>query len=68
MWVFGELNQGSESSLRRRKLSFNLGFKVIDSMESSIEKHRQASSHVSVHSFIHSFISLVNMYWALIVH
>lgn len=67
MWVFGELNQGSESSLRSRKSSFNLDFKVIDSTESLIGKHRQASSHVSVHSFIHPFISLVHMYWVLIV-
>lgn len=63
MWVFGYLNQGSESSLRSRKLSFNLGFKVIDSVESSIGKHSQASSYA-----VHSFIHLANMYWVAIVH
>lgn len=55
LWL-GDLNEAQRVLREVGTLWSSLAFEIIDSMESSVEKHSHASLHVSVRSFIHSFI------------
>lgn len=61
LWVFGDLHEAPRvlqeaGTLWSIEIIDSISIEIIDSMESSVEKHSHASLHVSMHSFTHSFI------------